>query len=311
MESGSPLSLNDITDTQAFYDQIVNDTGCAGKRDTLGCLRTVPIDQLMDAINKTPSIASFSSLALPWKPATDGQFITRNPILSVANGQVAKVPFITGDCDDEGTIFSLPVLNITTDQEFLDYMQSNYFTPPGVSNATLQILGQLYPSDPAQGSPFNTGTADAVTPQFKRIAAVVGDLIFQTPRRLLLQATSGTQPAFAFLFQRNKTTPILGSFHSADVSEFYGFPTPTDFIGLDALITFTNHLNPNTKNPLSLLSAIQWNEWRSNTTAPPLLTFVDPAPAVTITADTYRADGMNLLKQITLQVASFKPPTGH
>lgn len=88
---------------QAFYDQLVDDTGCAGERDTLECLRNVPIDQLMDAVNLSPNIASFSGLNLPWQPVIDGQFIARNPLSSLANGQYAKVPFITGDCDDEGT----------------------------------------------------------------------------------------------------------------------------------------------------------------------------------------------------------------
>lgn len=37
------------------------------------------------------------------------------------------------------------------------------------------------------------------------------------------------------VFQRNKTTPFLGSFHSADIPEFYGAPPSTDFIGTDAL----------------------------------------------------------------------------
>lgn len=72
-------------------------------------------------------------------------------------------------------------------------------------------------------------------------------------------------------------------------------------------VSFATNLNPNTQNPLSLLSAIQWNEWSSNTTAPPLFTFIDPAPTVSITTDTFRVDGMNLLQQIIMEVASLPP----
>ena len=46
----------------------------------------------------------------------------------------------------------------------------------------------LYPSDPAQGSPFDTGVDNALSPQYKRLAALQGDLAFQAPRRFFLRA---------------------------------------------------------------------------------------------------------------------------
>lgn len=56
MESGSPTPGTDITTGQAVYNQIVAETGCAGSEDTLECLRTVPVDALVGAINATPDI---------------------------------------------------------------------------------------------------------------------------------------------------------------------------------------------------------------------------------------------------------------
>jgi acetylcholinesterase len=43
----------------------------------------------------------------------DGDFICDNPVNLVLQGQVADIPFITGDCDDEGTAFSLSPANLT------------------------------------------------------------------------------------------------------------------------------------------------------------------------------------------------------
>jgi hypothetical protein len=62
-------------------------------------------------------------------------------------------------------------LNIhRTPNETIAYIKEFYF--PKVSDAQLNTLAALYPSDPAAGSPFNTSDLNALTPQFKRIAGV-------------------------------------------------------------------------------------------------------------------------------------------
>ena len=59
MESGFPLPVGDITEGQPFYDVLVNETGCQGKPDTLQCLREAPFEELVKAINDTPSSNSY------------------------------------------------------------------------------------------------------------------------------------------------------------------------------------------------------------------------------------------------------------
>lgn len=59
MMSGAPIPVGDITKGQKYYDALVEDTGCSGARDTLGCLRTVPYLKLKAAINKSPSMFSY------------------------------------------------------------------------------------------------------------------------------------------------------------------------------------------------------------------------------------------------------------
>ncbi|KDR77272.1 hypothetical protein GALMADRAFT_120430 [Galerina marginata CBS 339.88] len=307
MESGSPFPLSDITAQQPLFDQLVNNTGCTGSRDPISCLRAVTFQNISSAINLSPNIFSFTSLqrSSSWNPSVDGQFITRSPIESLQKGLYARVPIISGDCDDEGTLFSLSNLNITTNAEFLAYMHSNYLVP----NDQLAALGQAYPDNVTQGSPYGTQNQSALSPQFKRLAAIQGDLQFQGPRRFFLKIASKTQKTFAFLFKRGKTTPVLGAFHSSDIAEFYGVEsninaTSPDFIGTDALVNFANTGDPNLpNNSMSLLSAMNWPAWTAST-SPPLLTFIDPAPNVTITFDTYRVDAMNLLTNISFAIPS-------
>jgi len=92
-ESGSPDSLPDITTQQPLFDQVVANTGCTGSSDLIACLRAVPFDTLMTAINNSPNLFSFSGVRLAWRPSVDGQFIVRDPHVSVGKGLFAKVHF--------------------------------------------------------------------------------------------------------------------------------------------------------------------------------------------------------------------------
>lgn len=57
---------------------------------------------------------------------------------------------------------------------------------------------ELYPDDVTQGSSFDTGDLNALTPQFKLFAAFQGDAVFQAPRRFFLQSQSGKQDIWSF-----------------------------------------------------------------------------------------------------------------
>lgn len=67
-----------------------------------------------------------------------------------------------------------------------------------VTSADLDKVLALYPQDVTRGSPFGTGTQNALTPEFKRIAALLGDFVFQAPRRWLLDNVSGKQNTWSY-----------------------------------------------------------------------------------------------------------------
>jgi hypothetical protein len=73
-----------------------------------------------------------------------------------------------------------------------EWIQTVFF--PGVPDADLDNLMQLYPADITKGSPFDTGRFNALTRQYKRIAAFQGDSVFQAPRRWMLENTLPTNP---------------------------------------------------------------------------------------------------------------------
>ncbi|KAJ7310013.1 carotenoid ester lipase precursor [Mycena albidolilacea] len=284
MQSGSPIPVGPVISTD--YDQIVAQTGCSSASDTLECLRTVPFATLKAAQDDTPFIFDYQSLVLAWLPRTDGTFLSDNPQRFVQQGKVAKIPFVTGDCEDEGTLFSLSTLNMTTDSQFIEYIKE-FWVPQGTT-AQRVTLNTLYPSDQTDGSPFNTGLLNAVTPQFKRIAAFQGDAVFQAPRRFFQQSLSGKQNQWAFLSKREKAVPLLGSFHGTDIQNVYSDGELTDY-----LINFATNLDPNGKTVPN---------WPAYTTANPnLLTFLDGQFPTTITQDTYRAASMQFLMNLMLE----------
>ncbi|KAF9011296.1 Alpha/Beta hydrolase protein [Cyathus striatus] len=212
MQSGAPIPVGNVTGGQKYYDVMVDETGCSGSNDTLACLRTVPYGTLKTAIDRTPNYYSYQSLVLAWSPRADGEFLPDNPQRLVQQGKVANVSMAaphTGNCDDEGTVFSLSSLNVTDDDEFRQYIEKVWI-PEGNSSEIDRVL-QLYPADVVDGSPFNTWIFNALTGQYKRIAAFQGDVVFQASRRSFLQQRSGKQKIWSFLSKHAKETPFLGS----------------------------------------------------------------------------------------------------
>ena len=89
-------------------------------------------------------------------------------------------------------------------------------------------LLKLYPDVPALGSPYNPVNVSkddrfyGPTNQYKRLASICGDAIFQSVRRLLLDAYIAKDkeyPAYNYLFTANTpgAEPALGVYHSSEI----------------------------------------------------------------------------------------------
>ncbi|KAJ4482483.1 Alpha/Beta hydrolase protein [Lentinula aciculospora] len=285
MQSGSPIPVGDITDGQIYYDDLVEATGCSDSDDTLDCLRGVEYSVLKAAVDATPGIFAYQSLNLAWLPRADGVFLADDPQVLVQQGQVAAIPIVNGDCDDEGTLFSLASLNDTTQSDISTYIQTVFL--PDISESDLAELLTEYPADITEGSPFDTGILNAITPEFKRIAAFQGDAVFQAPRRFFLQSLSGKQPIWSFINKRLKALPVLGSAHGTDILNVYGGGDMADY-----LIRFAATLNPNGN------TGIEWPQYTSG--SPNMLQFNDGLIPLTLSLDNYRESAISFSTQLLL-----------
>lgn len=104
--------------------------------------------------------------------------------------------YFSGNVADEGTIFALTSLNVTSDDEFREFLKYTYLSD--VPDQNVSDVMTLYPSDRSAGSPFNTSIFNAITSQYKRSAAFQGDVSFQAPRRYFVQQRSGYQPVWVY-----------------------------------------------------------------------------------------------------------------
>lgn len=264
MDSGSiiPAEPVDGTKGQAVYDQVVSTAGCSSSSDTLECLRALPYETFLNAANSVPGIFSYSSVDLSYLPRPDGTVLTESPDLLVEQGKYTKIPFIIGDQQDEGTIFSLLQGNITTTQELYDYLHIFFF--PEASEAALNALLEAYPDDPTQGSPFGTGILNILYPQYKRLAAIFGDLTFTLTRRAFLNASSTVYPdvpSWSYIASYDYGTPYIGTCHGSDILQVFNDIYP-DYAGSafrSYYLSFVNDLNPNTGSGYS-----NWPQWSTS-----------------------------------------------
>lgn len=280
MESGAPTPAGPASRGQSSYDTLVNATNCT--TGGISCLRALSADALLNATNLLPNLNAVSSLSIPFLPREDGTFVPQVANELVLNRKYAQnVSIISGNQYDEGTLLTLGTgLNITT-TEALDNWLATTFSPNSTAEQRSRLL-ELYPEDVTQGSPFDTGYLYALAPQSKRIgkhyslafsitnlarylailiesplslslstAALLGDQVFQAPRRAFMNQTKETQPTWGYASRAFRDTPVLGSFHSSDVLSLYGArPGPPGDEMRQRWLEFTYNLNPNVEGYL-------------------------------------------------------------
>ncbi|KAK5124269.1 hypothetical protein LTR85_001972 [Meristemomyces frigidus] len=305
MDSGSIVAADTVTAPQAqnVYDTVVANAGCSGSSDKLACLRALPYEQYLTAANSVPGIFSYRSLDLSYLPRPDpgDNFYSVSPEVSVTDGAFTKVPIIIGDQKDEGTLFSLVQSNITTNAQLITYLAS-YF--PGNPNAVADVTALVsnYPDQPLlgqpAGSPFDTGSLNNIYPEFKRLAAILGDVTFTLTRRTYLSLVSSQVHSWSYLSSYFQGLAVLGTFHASDVIFAYGDlgETSVETQSIQTYyISFVNSLDPNTISTASPL--IQWPQWTNASGSPQLLNF--QATQNTLITDNFRQGAYNELSTST------------
>lgn len=203
---------------QLIYDNITKTVNCSKATDTVNCLRHVPYK-------------TFYDVAAPFAiyPLIDGDFLTRLPSESFANGLIADVAILAGTNTDECTAFAprrtpsknariiTPALAVPgagvggildNDSDIRTLISG--MNGGGLDNPIVTKIMELYPDDPVQGCPFGTGSERFDHQggyQYKRGAALIADEIFHAGRRYTMKTYASRpkaqrKPVYSFRFDQ-------------------------------------------------------------------------------------------------------------
>ncbi|KAJ2921870.1 hypothetical protein H1R20_g15226, partial [Candolleomyces eurysporus] len=131
----------------------------------------------------------------------------------------AKIGFFGGD-KEKVTIFGESAGSIMTG---LLYMS------PELEHWARGAVLTLYPEDPSVGSPYGTGVELFGLPaSYKRHASIVGDLVFDAPRRMLsVAAAKAGVKSYVYQFTQPQPERLTGVAHSSEVQFVFGQVPPT------------------------------------------------------------------------------------
>jgi carboxylesterase type B len=113
-------------------------------------------------------------------------------------------------------------------------------------NATRDQVASLvttYPENPESSA--GVGPSNTTYPQFKRLAAILGDWEFTFMSRLLLEALPVTVPAWSYQSTYESGTPILGTYHSTDMPRLWLKTDEVSTAIQNLYISFVHCLDPN------------------------------------------------------------------
>jgi carboxylesterase type B len=252
---------------QKVYDAVVKAAKCDTHNDTLDCLRSLDNEEFTVAANSVPALISYESLALSYLPRPDGKVLKDSPDVLAKAGKFHHVPLIFGSQEDEGSIFNLCQRDMGTTAKIAKYLSDYYFWTATDEQGLVTNFVNTYSPFVWDGCPYRTGLRFQGYPGSKRIASILGDIVFDLMRRVTLQILSNVSPqlptwAYFSSYNHQPLNPIaggLGTFHGSDTIVLFDqddkYPTLS---GRTYYINFLYNLDPNVGTEPDL----HWPKWK-------------------------------------------------
>ncbi|KAF8961997.1 esterase 1 [Flammula alnicola] len=202
--------------TGAFYGPERNEAGwqqfVASIPECATLVNTTNTFECIRSANSTALLSAVAATGSGFQPVIDGPngLIPDRPSQLVTK---SHLPTIIGSNLDEGAVFTPQDTNSEEDiSEFLTTGFTPSLVSPAAQAATIERILQLYPDEPALGSPFGTGNNTfGLSSEYKRFAAIWGDVLIQSPRRSFTQNMSATSvQVFPYYFTDPDAVPIPG-----------------------------------------------------------------------------------------------------
>jgi para-nitrobenzyl esterase len=212
----SPLATPDsrVEDTAASMRAFASALGCTDEATVLDCLRAKSAGEVLDnGMQLDPTRGFFARPEWTFGAVIDGEggFVPQPPHLLLSRGDFAKVPYLLGSNDDEGTLFTFST-RIADEAQYQTMVREAY-------GAHADAVLAAYPLDAFAG---DFGAA---------WARILGDssLVCGTHEVARRVAEAGV-PVYMYNFNVPWTVGFgaLGAAHSAEISHVFGKPYKGD-----------------------------------------------------------------------------------
>lgn len=272
LQSGGPWSFDSVTSSkpEILFQKFSRHCGCFSysSKKTLKCLRTKTVEDLQNAQRldhdlKNVFIADSSDSLFGWSPRFDENLITDNPAKLIQQSKFAKVPYIIGTQEDEGTALTF-LFDLKSTTQVNSYM-TKLFT--NTSEEDIDKIIKMYPEKLTPSTRYGNinryfriwKQINELFPGYLRFSEMIGDFIFHVPRRILLENTPESTLKYSFQSKYlHKIMPILGTAHSSELFwQFHrdSYPAP---VYRRYFISFANHFDPNINTGL-----LHWDQYTS------------------------------------------------
>ncbi|KAH6976885.1 Alpha/Beta hydrolase protein [Ilyonectria destructans] len=215
-QSGCPLSSSsyrNATETEAYSNKVLEETGCTEAKDQLSCLRAVPAEALRRLFTSTGSRL-------------------------LESGSFVKVPLLIGSNRNEGTsMVQLFGLTLNSDDDFL--ASAKGFLGRPVEEAALATWSTLYQMEVDRPSPAGLGTVlsnpgPQLGAQYGKTSLWFGDALFTAGRRFASQKWADYRtPSYSYF---SDTPPANLDLETLGVAHFQEIPftfANTEAVGWD------------------------------------------------------------------------------
>ncbi|KAL9618080.1 MAG: hypothetical protein Q9160_007150 [Pyrenula sp. 1 TL-2023] len=265
-ESQSFATVNNPSQAQYQYNNLVIRTQCVDSNDTLACLKGLTAEQLQRVNINTASPGAQQAPLYMYSPVIDGELVPDYTYRLFAEGKFVKLPAIYGDDTNEGTIF---VPESTANISDSDTFMQNQF--PAITVEQLRTINDLFPN-------LNL-TFPNSGPFWRQASNAYGEIryicpgIFCSDAHANFSGTTTWNYRFAVL-DPDQDAQGLGTPHTVEVNAIWGPDNvnggaPASYLpgGINAGVvpliqgywtSFIRSYNPNTYR---LAGSPEWQEW--------------------------------------------------
>ncbi|KAI0452495.1 putative carboxylesterase [Xylaria acuta] len=206
---------------QELYDALVAGTSCSGAEDSLGCLRSIPYEE----INKVFATSKYGLGAMAsvfGGPSIDGGFLSNYGSLSLRNSRMVKVPVISGIVSNEGSN-QIPT-DVRDWSDLREYLIDWLLYPKSVVDHLMSLYPPIARGSDDEFQPPIDGISISSSAEFDRIEQLMGDLSNNAGARLTCESYAKITGCYAFRFAATVSSIYddrLGVRHGAEIGPIF------------------------------------------------------------------------------------------